>query len=545
MKQLLLLVAFTLILLSAHAQLQFHKIWDKRYGGTSNDGLSMSEKSLDGYILVGGSESGIGGDKSEDSRGSGDYWIVKIDSLGNKQWDKRYGGTLTDNLYAVKQCIGGGYIIGGHTYSGISGDKSESSRGGYDYWIVRIDSTGTKQWDRRFGGSANDFFTSLCIANDGGFLLAGYSVSPANGDKTEDCRDVMHLAADYWLVKVDSLGNKQWDKTLGCTGHDIALSVIQTKDHGFLVGGRSSSDTCSDKTQPSYGSDEFWVIKLDSAGNKQWDKHYGCSNGASLHSMLELESGEYILAGGAGITADGDKSEPGCSTLDYWILKVDSLGGKIWDRTFGGNERDVLNNVSLDFDGGFLISGESQSMVSCAKSEDNTATAFYYGWGVKVDSLGSKQWDKTIFTTTGNMGYMIPTDHSCYIFMGSVYDGVGEYKSQPNWDMSNGTSDYWAMKFCMEDWNSISEPTWQNDIQIQTYPNPFTDNLNIALTGKYINAATFTLTDPSGKEVYRNEESNLAYGYTKMLDLSQLPKGTYTVTVEHAGGVVSKTVVKE
>src|SRR5256885_327527 len=113
------------------------KQWDYRYGGTNDETFTAFQQTSDGgYILGGYSYSGIGGDKTEASKGSSDYWIVKTDSLGIKQWDKDFGGTVDDKLYSLQQTSDGGYILGGFSHSGIGGDKTEASIGGLDYWIV-------------------------------------------------------------------------------------------------------------------------------------------------------------------------------------------------------------------------------------------------------------------------------------------------------------------------------------------------------------------------------------------------------------------------
>src|SRR6185436_478963 len=140
------------------------KMWDKRLGGIESDWITFFQCTADGgYILGGSSYSPVSGDKTQDHWGQGDYWIVKTDSLGNKQWDKRFGGTQTDNLMALQQTSDGGYILGGYSASGIGGDKTQAVWGGFysDYWIIKTDSLGNKEWDRDFGGTNVDNLYSL------------------------------------------------------------------------------------------------------------------------------------------------------------------------------------------------------------------------------------------------------------------------------------------------------------------------------------------------------------------------------------------------
>ena len=150
-------IQLILFLISFHLNAQLIKKWDKTFGGDTTESLSSLQQTTDGgYILGGTSYSGISGDKTQASRGDMDYWIVKTDANGIKQWDKTFGGDGDDGLFSLQQTIDGGYILGGYSNSGIGGDKTQASRGDYDYWIVKTDANGMKQWDKTFGGDTLD-----------------------------------------------------------------------------------------------------------------------------------------------------------------------------------------------------------------------------------------------------------------------------------------------------------------------------------------------------------------------------------------------------
>jgi hypothetical protein len=149
------------------------KVWDKTYGGSSYDNASaIALAAGGGYIIAGKSFSGISGDKTQVSQGNYDYWIVKIDENGTKVWDKTFGGNGDDRANAITPAPGGGYIIAGYSNSGISGDKSQASQGGNDYWLVKIDENGNKVWDKRFGGSGVDEAKSIVAASGGATSLS-------------------------------------------------------------------------------------------------------------------------------------------------------------------------------------------------------------------------------------------------------------------------------------------------------------------------------------------------------------------------------------
>src|SRR5262245_58694259 len=169
----------------ATAQTAPLKEWDARFGGSGDDYMQRIQPTTDGgYILAGFSSSGISGDKTQGNQGGWDYWIVKTDVSGVKQWDARFGGSKDDVLYSFQQTADGGYILGGQSLSGISGDKTQASQGSTDYWIVKTDANGVKQWDARFGGSGNDYFQTIIQTSDSGYIFGGECFSGISGDKT-------------------------------------------------------------------------------------------------------------------------------------------------------------------------------------------------------------------------------------------------------------------------------------------------------------------------------------------------------------------------
>ena len=250
-----------------------------------------------GYILGGTSYSGISGDKTQASRGAEDYWIVKTDANGHYLWDKTYGGPAMDAFITLCATSDGGCIMAGFSASGIGGDKTQASWGGFDIWVVKVDSIGNKQWDKRYGGSFDESIGAIKQTRDGGYIMGGYSNSDIGGDKTEPSRG----AGDYWIVKIDSNGIKQWDRRFGTiTADEAAQDVIQTPDGGYLVGGHTTGDSSGDKTQVNYGLSQqnYWVVKTDSVGNKQWDKRFGGTYGEVFGNSLNTIDGNYMLGGG-------------------------------------------------------------------------------------------------------------------------------------------------------------------------------------------------------------------------------------------------------
>jgi hypothetical protein len=175
--------------------------------------------------------------------GDWDYWIVKTDALGNIQWQNAIGGFSSDILYSVQQTGEGGYILGGTSSSPMSGDKTENSNGTHDYWIVKTDALGNIQWQNTIGGNSSDQLYSVQQTTDGGYILGGWSSSNISGDKTENGIG----GTDYWIVKTDVSGNIQWQNTIGGIGSEgmgsgVGVTVQQAIDGGYIIGGCSLSN---------------------------------------------------------------------------------------------------------------------------------------------------------------------------------------------------------------------------------------------------------------------------------------------------------------
>ena len=412
--------------------------WDKTYGGPGGDSFPYIVSTNDGgYILAGDSDSGVGGNKSEPSKGGTDYWIVKIDSDGNKVWDKTYGGPGDDSCSFIVSTNDGGYILAGVSDSGVGGNKSEPSKGGLDYWIVKIDSDGNKVWDKTYGGLDQESFPFIVSTNDGGYILAGDSDSGVGGNKTENSKG----GYDYWIVKIDSDGNKVWDKTYGGPGDDYYPYIVSTNDGGYILAGVSDSGVGGNKSEPSKGGTDYWIVKIDSDGNKVWDKTYGGPGDDEFPFIVSTNDGEYILAGSSDSGVGGNKSEPSKGGLDYWIVKIDSDGNKVWDKTYGGPGDDEFPFIVSTNDGEYILAGTSGSGVGGSKSEPSKGGTDY--WIVKIDSDGNKVWDKTYGGPGDDVSlYIVSTNDGEYILAGDSDSGVGGNKSEP----SKGGKDYWIVK---------------------------------------------------------------------------------------------------
>nr|QNR61645.1 hypothetical protein GZ37B2_69 [uncultured archaeon GZfos37B2] len=273
-------------------------------------------------------------------------------------------------------------------------------------------------WSKTFGGTDDDVASSVQQTSDGGYIIAGSTGSYGAGSD------------DFWLVKTDSDGNKVWDKSFGGTDDDVARSVQQTSDGGYIIAGSTGSY--------DVGGTDVRLVKTDSNGNKVWDKTYGGSGGDLADSVHQTSDGGYILAGSTGSYDTGD--------WDVWLVKTDFNGNKVWDKTFGGTATDSANSVQQTSDGGYILAGHTGYY----------GTGEYDFWLVKTDSDGNKVWDKSFGGTDEELASSVhQTSDGGYILAGSTgsYD-AGDWdvwlvktdsSGNKQWDKTfSGTDDDWA-----------------------------------------------------------------------------------------------------
>ena len=442
MKNIFYFVFFYLCLGYSQAQEAPAKLWDKTFGGNGNDQLFDIITTPDGGYLLGGlSWSSISGDRTVSNRGSSDYWIVKVDNEFNKEWDKRYGGSAIDDLRAMAIAPDGGYLLGGFSHSDTNGDKSENNRQERDYWIIKIDNQGNKIWDRTLGGNHIDFFDYILPLPEGGYLLAGWSRSTTSNERTAASKG----GADIWAIKIDNQGNIIWNKAFGGSDDEFLTDIDLTPDGNYILSGHSESGISGDKSTSNLGGRDCWFVKIDPEGNKIWDKSFGGNAHDNTFRLMVDTDGGFTFTAQSFSGISPDKTEANRGSGDFWVVKLDENGNKIWDRTLGGTGDDSPFEIIRTPDNGILVTGYSTSGIGFEKSEANQGSEDF--WVVKLDENGNKIWDKTFGGSFNESArkILIAPDNG-YIVTGYSASGQNEDKSSPN----KGGTDYWVVRLDAE-----------------------------------------------------------------------------------------------
>jgi hypothetical protein len=358
-------------------------IWETKLGGgVENVGRSVLETSDGGLVLVGTLE--LTWDKGYD------LWLVKTNAPAAAQWgiewSATFGGSDADTGSCLQPTSDGGYILLGSTRS--------SGAGGSDVYLVKIDADGNWQWDKTYGGSADDYGWSVeCLAD-------GYIIVGGTGSFGDD-------SGDAYLLRLDAEGDVVWEKTFGGPNADEGYAVNKVSDGGFAFAGY---------TQASFaGDDNAWLVKTDGSGNLVWERLFGtiATSPEDIPGCLQqakdallTSDGGYLLAG---------YMHPGGADSDAWLIKTDGDGNEEWEQTYGGGAWDQAEAVMPTADGGFALSGMSRGV------------GWNQAWLVKTDAAGNQEWENRFGGENDEWAYALEqTADEGYVLLGTTSGSGGQ-----------------------------------------------------------------------------------------------------------------------
>ncbi|MFT5386656.1 MAG: hypothetical protein ACI81W_004069, partial [Saprospiraceae bacterium] len=349
--------------------------------------------------------------------------IVGFDESPMIEWERNYGGTLDEIIYDIKQTNEGGYISVG--YSESSDGELSGNKGAKDVWVKKVNASGTIEWQQNYGGSMDDVGHSIIIDNAGGYIISG-TTNSSDGDVSANMG-----GDDVWVFRIDNLGILQWERSYGGSLEDESQSILQTLDGGYILA-NSSNSSDGDITNP-LGASDIWILKIDQNGTIEWQNNYGGSAVDFPQRILQTLDGGYVI--GAFSSSNVPSNYGG---IDYYFFNIDARGGLLWEQHYGGAAIDLLTDITRTNDGGYLLSGYSDS-------NDNDVINLNGGreiWIVKVNDSGVFQWQKTFGGSLSDQGKSISlTGDGNYLLSGFSNSSDGDVEG------NNGNSDFILIKF--------------------------------------------------------------------------------------------------
>ncbi len=346
---------------------------------------------------------------------------------------RNFGGSGNEAGQSMINTSDGGYAVLGFSNS-IDGDIKDQSMPDADYWLLKFNAEGEMEWNRTYGGSKDDRGQSIIQTRDGGYALVGYAMS-ADGDGSQN--EGFH---DNWILKLDAAGNIEWERSYGFAGHDHSYDILQTDDGGFFFVGfldvvaSGGEGGAKGYSQTLHGVGEFWGIKIDAEGNLEWRRYFGGTNNDRAHAVALARDGGFVMTG---FSESDDAISVTKGSYDFWVLKIDSRGELMWDRRFGGSGIDISYDITNTDDGAYVITGHTYST-------DTDVTGNHGGsdlWLIKVDDTGQLIWGHTFGGTGFDMGRSVSQgSDGGFIIAGNSRSGDGDLIA------NEGENDIWLLK---------------------------------------------------------------------------------------------------
>jgi len=374
-------------------------LWARTYSGVGDSRAYSVVNTSDGGFIFAGSMN-----VNSSGRINDDVWIVKLKADETIEWQKTFGGTSKEIAKKIQQTSDGGYIVAGETSSYNSGSANS------DVWVLRLDSTGSVVWQKRYGNSNIERAESIVQTDDNadgvrddGFILAGYTsglnsslilkldssgevewhlvvtaagVSWVYAYAIQQTADGGFIATGYtsskqglWVIKLAADGSVSWQKSYPGLDNSEGRQIIQTdddgdgvKNDGYLVVGQTDIDSTS------LIQNALWAIKLDDAGTITWQKSFLGIGSESGYDVIQTSSNSFLISG----TTTGF----GASSNDFWLINLLPNGTIDWEKRYGGLGGEGANAVLQTTDNGFLVIGNTGSFVIGTTSV----------WGLRLDA---------------------------------------------------------------------------------------------------------------------------------------------------------------
>lgn len=496
---------------------------DYCFGGSGDDVLySVLHLSNGNKLLIGASNSGISGTKSENSFGSYDGYIVMLNAANQELWQKTIGGSEEDSFWDGIELPDGSILLGGTTYSGISGNKTSVNHGANDTWVVRIDLNGNILFDQTYGGSATESFSSgMVVLGGNSVIISTSSSSDISGNKTSPAFGSL----DTWIFKIDFNGNLLNQVTLGGSSIDSGGGLIVTDSMTIITSNYSSSNISGNKTENSIGGGDIWLVKLDSELNILDQKTIGGDMSDTPFNILQAQSNRFLVACSSDSGTSGDKTSPNYGGIDTWILEIDSNFNLINQVSLGSDYDDFFNNIYVYDDLTYAVTIASNSTANSIKSQ-SCINGSRDLWIVKLNSSLQKDFDVVLGTAQNDTGIPNPKGN---IQLNTFYATSAGSANNNKTCSGYGSNDFWIIE--TNSYLGLTEETANNAV---ISPNPTTGKVTV----DGITYSQIVLYASDGRKVG-------VYQSTDEIDLGVHENGIYLLQIFlKNGNTITKKVLK-
>lgn len=494
--------------------------WEKGFGGKNKDYVRDMVRTENGYLITGSTEN-----PEEEFKFDQGVAVWKLDHNGNLMWRQTYGGDLDDAVSSIKRTKDNNYVLAGSTRSS-EGDISDNPHApSFTIWIMKMNDNGDLIWEETYGGTGRDYGNSVIPHSENGFIVVGRSRS--------DDGDVKEKPGIWngWILHLNDQGKMKWDTVMGGILRESFRSADTTHDGGFVVGGWTGSN------HPH--GDQGWLLKFDQNKNLEWERIF--SEGTKGYSVSVTKDGDYIMTG----EHRGDISNP--NPPAFWAVKLDESGEKLWEKAYGGSQREAANDVTVTEDNEYVLTGYSKSQDGDISNPASKENVFY--WALKIDEKGIPLWDISLggsktdvpeaITSDGGKGYTLAGDTRSH--NGDVHNNPGD----------SGKTSGWVANLKYPTANNLGDSPIKKEgsSEVNIRPNPFRNNFHLVPSGQFLfQDYSFNLFDARGRTqevAHQPIPLEGRKGHFLQIEAKNLPPGLYKYRLVLNGEVHTGKVVKE
>lgn len=495
-------------------------VWERSFGGSFDDLATSGVKGHGNVYLITGTSSSYDGDVSGNTN-RGDYWVIKLDTVGSILRAICFGGRGMDLAEQIITTYDEGYVVMGKSSSNdgdVSGNHGDSLH--FDIWIIRLDSSLNILWEKCIGGSDNEKPGRIIQTRDSGFMVIGTTYS-IDHDAIYN-----HGRNDVFISKLNSDGIVEWSKCYGGSSSDYGSDIVENINGGFtFIGYTTSNDKEVSGNHTDSNFADVWVGAINDSGQLRWQKCFGGSYDDYGARIIQISDNGFLALANT-YSDDGDVNQKRLSS-DYWLLKLDSLGTLEWEKCYGGNFVDAARDIKIAPDSGFYMLGTTRSW-------DGDVTGYHTDlppgqggpdlWLLKIRKTGELQWQKCLGGTGSEFAGEIVSDGKKILLMGSTNVADGDV-SYVHYDSLFGYNyDYWVVKVeTVDTFTAMPEILSTRNSTVSVFPNPGTHHITVIAEE---DISSYAILDFSGVKVM-----NGSIDSHRKLDINNLSQGLYYISL--------------